>query len=83
MAFVVDASVSLAWCLSDETTAWTRNLLDRLIQMENASVPAHWRTETVNGLLMAVRRNRIKMSDVASQIGDLRRAALDEGVDLL
>jgi hypothetical protein len=26
--FVVDASVTLAWCFADEATTWTEELLD-------------------------------------------------------
>ena len=58
--FVADASVTLSWCFEDETTAWTDGLLDRLRTGEAIAVPAHWPTEVSNGLLMAVRRQRIR-----------------------
>lgn len=58
--FVVDASVTLAWCFEDEATAWTDGLLDRLRAGHNIAVPAHWPTEISNGLLMALRRQRIQ-----------------------
>jgi len=58
--FVVDASVTLAWCFADEAIAWTDGLLDRLRAGDNIAVPAHWPTEVSNGLLMAVRRQRIQ-----------------------
>src|SRR5579872_5231326 len=57
--FVVDASVTLAWCFEDEATAWTDSLLDRLRAGDTIAVPAHWPTEVSNGLLMAFRRKRI------------------------
>lgn len=59
-AFIVDASVTLAWCFEDEGTAWTDSLLDRLRGGDRITVPAHWPTEGSNGLLMGVRRHRIQ-----------------------
>jgi predicted nucleic acid-binding protein len=56
--FVVDASVTLAWCFEDEKTDWSEGLLERL-QGDRIHVPAHWATEVANALLMAVRRKRI------------------------
>ncbi len=58
--FVVDASVTLAWCFEDEATAWTDGLLDRLRAGDRIAVPAHWPTEVSNGLLTALRRQRIQ-----------------------
>jgi len=60
-AFVADASVTLAWCFEDEATAWTDGLLDRLRTGDNIVVPAHWPTEISNGLLSALRRQRIQL----------------------
>jgi predicted nucleic acid-binding protein len=57
--FVVDASATLAWCFEDEATAWTDGLLDRLRAGDQIVVPAHWPTEISNGLLTALRRQRI------------------------
>ncbi|MGA2718485.1 MAG: type II toxin-antitoxin system VapC family toxin [Candidatus Acidiferrales bacterium] len=58
--FVVDASAALAWCFEDESSSWTDGLLDRLRQGDQIVVPAHWPAEILNGLLFALRRNRIK-----------------------
>ena len=57
--FVIDASATLPWCLKDEETAWTVNLLRRLTTGDQIVVPAHWPIEVSNGLLMATRRKRI------------------------
>ena len=57
--FVADASVTPPWCFEDESTPWTESLLDRLRLGDRIAVPAHWPTEVSNGLLMALRRNRI------------------------
>ena len=58
--FVVDASAALAWCFEDEASSFTDGLLDRLRHGEHIAVPAHWPTEISNGLLVALRRKRIK-----------------------
>jgi len=58
--FVVDASVALAWCFEDEATNWTEEFLERLRHGDRIIVPAHWAAEVSNGLLMGVRRKRIK-----------------------
>jgi len=58
--FVVDASVSLAWCFEDETTDWTDGLLERLRNGDCIVVPAHWPAEISNGLLMGVRASQVE-----------------------
>lgn len=59
-AFVADASAVLPWCFEDEATSWTDSLLDRLRGGDRISVPAHWPAEISNGLLAALRRQRIR-----------------------
>ncbi len=58
--FIVDASVALAWCFEDEATSWTDGLLERLRHGDTIAVPAHWSAEITNGLLVALRRKRIR-----------------------
>ena len=58
MAFVVDASVALAWCFEDEATPYAESVLDRLQQTE-AAVPWIWPLEVANVLLTAERRQRL------------------------
>ena len=58
--FILDASVTLAWFFEDEKTDWSEELLERLRQGNRVVVPAHWAAEVANGLLMAVRKKRIK-----------------------
>jgi len=57
-AFVIDCSITMAWCFSDEATPATANVQDRL-EKETALVPAHWFLEVTNVLAMAERRRRI------------------------
>lgn len=55
---VVDCSVTLAWHLDDEKTAFTERILDLLPNTETW-VPALWRLEYANALLVGERRGRI------------------------
>ena len=57
-AFVIDASVALAWCFDDEATEATRTLLDRF-EDERAEVPSLWHLELANALAMGERKGRI------------------------
>lgn len=61
--FVVDASVALAWCFSDETSAYADGVLERL-EGEEAVAPAIWPLEIANGLRTAERRARIDPSEL-------------------
>lgn len=58
MNFVLDASIALSWCFSDESTDFTRKLL-RQLENDIALVPTIWPLEVGNILIMAERRKRI------------------------
>ncbi len=62
--FVIDASATLPWCFTEEATPATEALLERLHSGDEAIAPAHWPTEVMNGMIMAVRRQRIALSSV-------------------
>jgi predicted nucleic acid-binding protein len=62
--FVIDASATLPWCFADEATPATEALLERLRSGDEAVAPAHWPTEVMNALIMAVRRQRIGFGQV-------------------
>jgi predicted nucleic acid-binding protein len=63
--FVVDASMTLAWCFDDETTVETEAVLRRLL-LEGAMAPAHWSLEVGNGLRFGERRGRIDRAKLAA-----------------
>jgi len=67
MAFVVDASVSLAWCFEDEASAFADGVLSRL-EDEEAVAPSIWPLEVANGLRSAERRGRIDEREVPAVI---------------
>jgi len=61
---IVDASVTLAWCLADEADAYAEEILERVVD-EGAAAPAHWPLEVANGLRSAERRGRLSEEDLA------------------
>ncbi len=71
MSFVLDTSVSLAWCFQDQRTQANLSLLERLRETRG-HVPALWPIETLNGLLTAERRRRITSSERSSLVHFMR-----------
>jgi predicted nucleic acid-binding protein len=57
--FIIDCSITMAWCFPDEATPATAMVQDRL-ESETALVPARWYLEVVNVLAMAEKRQRIE-----------------------
>lgn len=56
---VLDASVPLGWALPDEGRNDPARGVLASLGAGTALVPAHWRAEVGNGLLMALRRGRL------------------------
>ena len=71
MPFALDASVTLAWALPEESAAanqaWGR------IATDNALVPALWWFELRNGLIVNERRGRITEAETARFLRRLSR----------
>ena len=61
--FVVDASVTLAWCFEDEASGDADAVLDRL-EHEAALAPAHWPLEVANALRTAESRGSLNATDL-------------------
>jgi predicted nucleic acid-binding protein len=58
--FVLDNTVTMAWCFTEEATEFTRTLLSRLSNLtDSAVVPALWLYEVGNVVELAVRKGRI------------------------
>lgn len=70
--FVLDCSVSAAWCLHDETNDAAHRLLAVLGETE-AMVPELWRPEMANVLAVAERRGRIDQRDAEEAVSLLGR----------
>ena len=64
MNFVLDASVSLAWCFEDERDGYAMRVLDELAVGE-AIVSSLWPIEVTNGLSSALREKRIDLEGAA------------------
>jgi predicted nucleic acid-binding protein len=58
--FVLDATITMAWCFTDEATEFTETLLSRLSDLtDRALVPALWLYEVGNVVELAARKGRI------------------------
>lgn len=80
MTFVLDSSMALTFVLADEATAETDKILDRFGQGDSAAVPALWRWEVGNALLIAERRKRLTKAEGTQHLNRLRLlpVAVDE-----
>jgi predicted nucleic acid-binding protein len=75
--FIVDASAALAWCFEDEASSWTDGLLERLRHGDRIVVPAHWPAEVSNGLLVALRRKRVRPGQPALILDEFARLPIE------
>lgn len=75
MPFVLDASVTLAWALTDEHDPRV-DLAFASVRTDSAVVPALWWFEIRNSLLTAERRSRLSVADVARFLADLGRLSI-------
>lgn len=78
MTLVIDASMTIAWLLTDETTAKAHEILDQVTE-NGAVVPSLWRLEVANVLRNAVRRGRCDEAFVGESLTNL--AALPINID--
>lgn len=80
---VLDASVALAWLLSEPDAATAEPVLLRL-ESDEALVPQLWHLEVRNSLLVASRRGRISVDAPTERLDALRDLPIrtDSGLDL-
>jgi predicted nucleic acid-binding protein len=71
-SFIIDCSITMAWCFTDEAAPASTEIQDRLIA-EAALVPSLWFLEVVNVLSIAERRKRISLADSTAFIELLGR----------
>lgn len=57
-SFIIDCSITMAWCFEEEETKASTQIQDRLA-VETALVPQLWFLEVANVLAMAEKRRRI------------------------
>jgi predicted nucleic acid-binding protein len=70
--FVLDTSVTMAWCFPDDETPETRDLFARM-RTSAAIVPAIWPLEVANVLLISERRQRLTQAQM-TQFTELLQA---------
>lgn len=68
--FVLDCSMTMAWCFEDESNDTTDEILE-ILTTTSALVPTIWPLEVANVLLLAKKKKRISESKVASFIDAL------------
>ena len=73
--FVLDTSVTLAWCFEDESSPAADRILD-LLDIGEAVTPAIWPLEVANALLVGERRDRITQSGTARFLRLLRSLSI-------
>jgi predicted nucleic acid-binding protein len=56
--FVIDCSVTMAWCFENQADAYTKGVLGRL-GVSEASVPSIWAFEVANSLAVGERRKKL------------------------
>jgi predicted nucleic acid-binding protein len=84
--FVVDASVVLTWCFTDENSALAQRVAQMFRRGHSAIAPSFWPHEVLNALLVGEKRKRISGGLVRTFLADLvalpieLQAALAESV---
>lgn len=73
---VLDASVALAWCFEDETTAYSESILELAETGSEFRVPAIWPFEVANALLAGERRKRVTTAQVTALLGRIAKLAI-------
>ena len=63
-AFVLDCSVTMAWCFEDEADSYSDHVLDACAS-STILVPSIWQLEIANVLVTAERRRRLTPTDSA------------------
>jgi predicted nucleic acid-binding protein len=75
--FVLDASTVLTWCFPDEEAQKAQEVSELIAGGQTVVVPAFWRHEVLNALLVGERRNRLTSELTQEFIADLNRLPVD------
>ena len=79
--FVLDCSVTMAWCFEEESADASKQVLYLLKNMK-AIVPAVWSLEVSNVLRVAERKSRINLADSDSFINMLNKLPIEVDIGL-
>ena len=77
-SLVLDPSFALAWLLPDEASGGAMAVREQIENGAEAWIPAHWWVEVGNGLLMAERRGRISVEQVAQALSLIEALPFEE-----
>jgi predicted nucleic acid-binding protein len=76
---VVDVSVAMTWCYTDEHSDYADSVLDAL---ENSQiVPSLWAVEIANALIVGERRRRLTAADIAHFLDLLDGLAIETDLE--
>jgi predicted nucleic acid-binding protein len=75
--FVLEASNFMTWCFPDEESQKAHQAAERIAAGDRVIVPAFWRHEMLNALLVGEKRKRLTPELTQSFIGDLDRLPVD------
>ncbi len=67
MTLVLDASVTVAFCLGDDPTGYARSVL-RALGSDDAVAPPIWPVEVTNAFCMSERRKRIQAAETSRML---------------
>ena len=73
MNFVLDCSLTLSWCLEDESNPYADQVQDSFAAGSHAFVPQLWMLEVLNVLLISERRQRITQNKSREFISYLKK----------
>ena len=74
----------MAWCFEDQSTPYTDAVLQAVIDGAAVVVPAIWKLEVVNTLVVAERRKKVTPEKSAAFVRDLQKFTITvdfEGLD--
>ena len=71
--FILDASIVLTWCFPDGEAQKAENISERIAMGDKPTVPAFWRHEVLNALLVGEKRKRLTNELIQAFIEDLER----------
>ena len=77
MNLVLDASVVMTWCFPDEASQKGIEISERIAEDARIAVPAFWRHEILNALLVSERRRRLTPGLTRTFLEDLNRLPVD------
>jgi predicted nucleic acid-binding protein len=82
MRFVLDCSVAISWCFSDESNSYADAVLVLLTEDAEAVVPGIFWLEIVNVLLVSERRKRITAQQITEALTLLRSLPISVSSDV-